>query len=188
MKLRETEHQPNRWKSFVLGITGGAAGVAAMGYYWRAVTSLTGADPRQATNTSGPHALDDIAVAGQHHQQGESSTAAVGRIADEAATGKEPKKETKETLSNVVHWGYGTLIGGVYGAARGAAAPAPDVLGGLTYGAGVWLFGSELAVPLLGLAPGPTTQPLSSHAYALGAHFVYGLTTAAVTQVLYRLL
>jgi hypothetical protein len=179
---------PNRWKGFVLGVVGGAVGVLAMGYYWQAVTALTGQDPRKEKNEDGPHALDDIAVAGQHHQEGESSTAAMARILDEAATGKEPKKETKMTLSTLIHWGYGMLVGGLYGAMRGGAADVPDVPGGLGYGTGLWLFGSELAVPMLGLAEGPTTQPLESHAYALGAHFVYGTVAAATTQILYRVL
>jgi hypothetical protein len=79
-------------------------------------------------------------------------------------------------------------VGGLYGALRGGSAGAPDVPGGLAYGTGLWLFGSELARPLLGLSAGPTSQPLSAHAHALGAHFAYGLATAATTQVLYQLL
>ncbi len=178
----------NHWKGLALGVVGGVAGVLAMQYYWQAVTALTGQDPRKATTDAGPHALDNLSLVGQQHEADESSTAAVGRLLNAAATGKEePKKETKATLSTLVHWGYSLTVAGLYGAVRGGTG-VPDAGGGLVYGTGLWLFGSELAVPLLGLADGPTTQPLASHAHGLGAHVVYGLATAATTQVLYRLL
>ncbi len=135
------------------------------------------------------HALDDISLVGEHHKEDESSTMAVGRILDKTLTGKEPRsKETKTTLSNEVHWAYGMTVGGIYGALRGGAAGIPDIPGGLAYGTGLWLFGSEVALPLLGLSPGPTTSSPASHAYGLGAHFAYGLATAATKQMLYRLL
>lgn len=178
----------NRWKGFVLGVVGAAAGVTAMKYYWQGVIAINGKDPRSEKNTSDMHALDDISIAGEHHQEGESSTEAVGRLAFQAIADKEPKKQTKETLSYSVHWGYGLLVGGLYGAIRGGSGKLIDVPGGLVYGTGLWFFGSELAIPLLGLSEGPTTQSLASHAYGLGAHFAYGLATAATTQLLYRVL
>jgi hypothetical protein len=178
----------NHWKGLVLGVVGGAAGLVAMRYYWRTITAMTGKDPRSQTSDSGSRALDDMSVVGRHHKEGESSTAAAGRLAFEAAVGKEPKRETKAALSSGVHWTYGLVVAGLYGALRGGSAGVPDAAGGLAYGTGLWLFGSELAVPLLGLSSGPTTRPFSSHAYGLGAHFAYGLTTAAATQSLYWLL
>ena len=181
---------PNRWKGFVLGVVGGAAGTLAMNYYWQGVQAVTGKDPRQeqSERASRPQPLDDISLVGQQHEEGESSTAAMGRILSEATTGKEPGKETKTTLSNLVHWAYGILVGGIYGALRGGSAGIPDAPGGLAYGTGLWLFGSELTVPLLGLSEGPTATTPGSHAYGLGAHFAYGLVAAATTQALYRLL
>ena len=177
----------NRWKGFVLGVVGGAVGTFAMGYYWQAVVALVGDDPRQAQAAGGPHALDDIALVGKHYARGESSTAALGRLIGQAMLGKQPGKQAQTLLSNGVHWTYGSLLGGLYGAWRGGTGLL-DVPGGLAYGTGIGLLGSELALPLLGLAAGPTTQPLESHAYGLGAHWVYGLATAATTQLLDALL
>ena len=68
---------PNRWKGFVLGVVGGAAGTLAMNYYWQGVQAATGKDPRQEQNDSGPQPLDDISLVGQQHEEGESSTAAM---------------------------------------------------------------------------------------------------------------
>jgi hypothetical protein len=56
---------------------------------------------------------------------------------------------------------------------------APQVTTGAGIPFGGRLLGQwqdETAVPLLGLAKGPTGYPLSTHAYALASHLVYGLT------------
>jgi uncharacterized membrane protein len=174
----------NRWKGFVVGAAGSAAGVLAMRAYWQVASILSGGDPRQQTGNPEPQALDDISVVGTHHEQGESSTAAMGRIAYELIAGKPPaSEETRTTLSYLVHWGYSMLMGGLYGALRGRAR-WPDAKGGLGLGLGVWGLGDELATPLLGLAKGPTAYPPALHAHAFGAHVAYGLASAAATQAL----
>lgn len=182
------QQHTSRWKGFVLGAVGGAAGVVAMGLYWRAVSTLTGGDPRSQGGNPEPQALDSVSVVGEHREEGESSTAAMGRIAYRAIAGEEPEsQETRTTLSYLVHWGYSMLTGGVYGAIRGQAR-VPDVKGGLALGLGVWLFGDELATPLLGLAKGPTAYPPALHAHAVGAHVAYGLGSSTATQMLHRLM
>ncbi len=174
-------------KNVLLGAVGGAAGTAAMSLYWTAAKQLTGQDPRALTSEGGPHTLDTMsATGGQHHKQSESSTAAMGRQAYEAATGEEPSKETKSDLSYTVHWSYGALMGGLYGALRGRR-DGLDAPGGLAFGTALWLLGDELAVPLLGLAQGPTAFPPAQHAHRLGAHWTYGLAAAATTQALLSL-
>ena len=184
----EHHDTPNRWQGLVLGIAGGALGTMAMGGYWKAAQALTGEDPRTLANEGGSRPFDDISLVGTHHSPEESSTAAMGRIAYEQLAGKPPEsEETKSTLSYVVHYGYGSLQGGLYGATRSGAAP-PDVPGGLAFGTGMWLFGDELGASLLGLADGPSKFPPKQHLHRLAAHLVYGLTVAATTRVLHRLL
>jgi hypothetical protein len=178
---------PNRWKGFVLGAVGGIAGVLAMRSYWKAVTVLVGDDPRKQSDKGPPHTLDSISLIGQHHEAGESTTAAVGRIAYQAIAGKPPEsQETRTLLSELVHWLLSLVMGGVYGAIR-RRADLPDVPGGLALGVGLWFFGDEVAMPLLGLANGPTAYPPTLHAYALGAHIPYGLATSATTQLLQQI-
>lgn len=179
--------RPDRWKGYVVGLIGGAVGTLAMGGYWRALQSVLGSDPRSATRAGGPHALSDISLIGIHHTDDESSTAAMGRIAYTALAGKPPAAgETTATLSYVVHYGYGTAQGGLFGAlssGQGDRALAE----GAAYGTGMWLVGDELGISLLGLADGPGTYPLSQHVARWGAHLVYGLTVAATTSLLRRL-
>ena len=87
----------------------------------------------------------------------------------------------KKIAGPAVHYILGTGVGGLYGA---AAEIAPKVTAGkgLPFGAAFWLVVDEGAVPLLGLSKGPTAYPLSTHAYALSSHFVYGLTTEVVRR------
>jgi putative membrane protein len=90
-------------------------------------------------------------------------------------------KREKQIAGPAVHYAFGTLTGGLYGA---VAELAPEVTagGGLPFGAAFWLVADETAVPLLGLSKAPTEYPLSTHAYALASHFVYGLSAELVRR------
>ena len=181
----ELQAKPNPWKGYVTGLVGGAAGTVAMGYYWQVVTSLAGKDPRSETNdTPGP--LDSISLIGKNHEDDESSTQAIGRIFYHTFAGKDPAKETKTALSYIVHYTYGIKQGAVYGALR-AGSGGIDLSGGLGFGTGLWLFGDEGAISLLGLADGPTKFPVEQHVARWGAHLVYGAVTALVARILYGL-
>ncbi|HEX5060400.1 MAG TPA: hypothetical protein VFV99_13625, partial [Kofleriaceae bacterium] len=68
----------------------------------------------------------------------------------------------KSALSWLVHIAYGSLVAAAYGALR-AGHPRNTFLDGIALGTGLWLFGDELAVPLLGLADKPTAYSPSSH-------------------------
>ncbi len=90
-------------------------------------------------------------------------------------------QEEKKTAGPIVHYVYGTLIGGVYGALC-ENMPITEIGFGTAYGAAVWLLGDEVMVPLLKLGKPPTQVPLSMHAYALASHLVYGSTLEAVRR------
>ena len=177
MKYRNA--QP--WKGAAAGLVGGAIGTLVIGAYWKGLNALLGKDLRKQRSEK-PGALDDISVAGKVRRAGESATAAVGRVAYETVTDREPEAETKEQLAQTVHWSYGIAQGALYGAVRGQAR-SPDPIGGALRGAALWGF-SELGLPALGLSRGPTSQPPSSHLAQLGAHLTYGLAASAVTQLL----
>jgi putative membrane protein len=70
------------------------------------------------------------------------------------------------------------------------AEVVPEVTAGagLPFGVAFWLVVDEGAVPLLGLSKGPMEYPLSTHAYALASHFVYGLTAELVRRSVRRAL
>lgn len=87
----------------------------------------------------------------------------------------------KKIGGTAVHYSLGTGVGGLYGAVA-EVAPQITAGAGLPFGAAFWLVVDEGAVPLLGLSKGPTNYPLSTHAYALTSHFVYGLTAELVRR------
>lgn len=87
----------------------------------------------------------------------------------------------KKIAGPAVHYSLGTGVGGLYGAAA-EIAPKVTAGSGLPFGGVLWLVVDEGAVPLLGLSKGPTAYPLSTHAYALSSHFVYGLTAEVVRR------
>ena len=95
---------------------------------------------------------------------------------------KELTKEEKKKVGSVVHYAFGGGMGVLYSM---AASVDPKVTRGFgtAFGTALFAVADEIAVPLLGLAKGPKEYPLSSHASALAAHLVYGLTTESVRRV-----
>lgn len=130
-------------------------------------------------------ALDDISAAGLQTRKDEPSTETAARLAYESVTDAEPSKQTRERMGQAVHWLYGIAVGALYGALR-SRFPSSPVVAGLGYGTALWLLGDEIAVPVLGLAEGPTAHRPAVHAQSFGAHLVYGLATAAATRALDR--
>jgi hypothetical protein len=183
------EVDTERIDGLLVGALGAVAGLLAMRLVFEAAGAL--ADRSGGSDGAGPvesvDALDDISVAGIESREDEPATATAGRLAYEAVTGREPSDTVKARLGQGIHWGYGILLGGLYGAARGEV-DGPDILGGLGYGTAAWALGDEVMVPLLGLAEGPTAHGWSDHATALGAHLAYGVVTSTATQALRRVM
>jgi hypothetical protein len=116
-----------------------------------------------------------------HEGQGEDATVKTARISSKVLH-HELSKEEKETAGPLVHYAYGTGIGALYGglAQKGRVTTSGF---GSAYGATVWAFGDEIAVPALGLGKKPADTPPSQHVQALAAHVVYGLTLEGVRRL-----
>ena len=191
MKKIDGEHVDG----LVRGALGSLAGLAAMGLYFKAAQALSNGSGKDSDGAGNGEqessedfierhdALDDISIVGHKSREDEPATATVGRIGYETVTGHEPDEERKQKLGQAVHWGYGVLVGGVYGALR-SDAETPDLAAGLGYGTALWVIGDEIMVPLLGLSEGPTAHSIPEHATALAAHLAYGAATATATQAL----
>lgn len=179
-------------KGFFLGILGGTAGLVLMRWYWEKAAPVIEKQNDVETEAGEKSELEaeyeDISLFGRQYREEETSTAALGRILYTRIAGREPKaKETKNLLSYLIHWIYGMAQGGVYGANRGKVGLL-DVNGGILFGTALWLFGDELAVPLLGLQQGPGVVTFRQHINRLGAHWAYGIGTALTTQLLRRII
>ena len=115
------DRKPNRWKGFVLGAITSQVALIAMTFYQVEVRASGGgrelsAEPERAGRRArgglrgreqrgknqdhrGEHGpLDSISIAGRHYKDGETSTAALGRIAYHLLTGKEPSAAETQSL------------------------------------------------------------------------------------------
>jgi len=122
-------------------------------------------------------------VSRKRKEQGEDENATVkaAERLSKSVFGRRLRREQKKTAGSAVHYTYGALVGGLYGALAERSKPVRK-LAGIPYGAALWLLGDELAVPLLRLSKAPTEYPASNHAMALASHFVYGATADLVRR------
>jgi hypothetical protein len=84
-----------------------------------------------------------------------------------------------------LHWGYGAALGAAYGlVARGRRASGLG--GGALFGAATWVVGSWLLMPLLGVKRPAWRKNVAENAVDLGAHLLFGVTTALAVDQLSR--
>ena len=113
----------------------------------------------------------------------EPATVKAAEAVSRKVFGHELKQDEKKIAGDAVHYATGGTSAAVYGV---AAEFVPEVTAGagIPFGTAVWLVIDEGAVPLLKLSKAPAAYPLSTHAYALASHFVYGVTTEVVRRTL----
>ncbi len=95
----------------------------------------------------------------------------------------ELEKSEKEIAGQTMHY----LMGGISGAILGASAEYTDLAklgGGLPFGTAVWAIADDIVVPALGLSNSPLQTSLSTHAYALSSHWVYGIVSEFVRRAI----
>lgn len=179
-------------KGIVAGVVGGLVASVVMNQFQQLLHRLIEGEERG-------HGAQSMQQGAPHHGAGEmlrergvdsSDDDATERTASAISVGvfdHELTKDEKETAGTAVHYAFGVTTGAIYGA---AAELLPDVTAGagVPFGAAVWLAADEGIVPLLGLSKSPTEYPLSTHAYALASHFVYGLTTEVVRRAVRKAL
>jgi len=107
------------------------------------------------------------------------------KAAEAVAGPLDPK--TKPKAGNAVHYLFGSALGLAYGT---AAEAEPWVAGGfgLPFGGAVALLADEALVPAAGLSGPPWESPLSTHAYSLASHLVFGAALEAGRRLLLRVI
>ena len=118
---------------------------------------------------------------GSDAQEQDDTTMKAASLISEGIFHHKLTKSEKKIAGTMVHYSLGTAVGGLYGAVA-ELAPEVTIGTGLPFGAAFWLIVDEGAVPLLGLSKGLTEYPISTHAYALASHFIYGLTAEVVRR------
>jgi len=126
----------------------------------------------------------------EQSQRGEEQEPATVKAAEAIAENifaHELAESEKEIAGEAVHYAVGAISGAVYGA-MSELMPSVTIGVGLPFGAAVWLVVDEGAVPALGLSKPAKEYPLSTHAYALASHLVYGVTTDVVRRAVRKVL
>lgn len=185
VRILPSTPRPDRWKGFVLGVIGSTAGLALMDAFFAGLERLGASEADDSDDAGGEADETEEATDASTSGAEEDATVTLGRVLYREIRGREPGPETAEVLGSLVHYGYGALMGGIYGAVR-ADRHHPDLEGGLAWGTVLWLLGDELVVPLLGLSEGPAERPIREHTRELAGHLVYGAGTAVATQALHR--
>jgi hypothetical protein len=108
--------------------------------------------------------------------------AQVGKRLVEGVFQVELAQHRARLVNNITHWGYGLLGGAQYGLIAGSL-PAPRVWYGVPFGASVWAAG-YVVLPAAGLYKQVWEYDRETLAKDLSAHLVYGLSTAAVFNLL----
>lgn len=111
----------------------------------------------------------------------EDATMKAANLASEEILHRELSREEKKKAAPYIHYGFGTLMGTLYGI-MAEEFPATTSGFGTAYATGVFLAGDEGAVSALGLGAKPNEVPLSTHAKALASHLVYGVSTESVRR------
>src|SRR5262245_28041362 len=115
------------------------------------------------------------------------TTVKAANLISEKITGHKVPRDYKPLAGEAVHYGVGTGSAAVYGILA-EVAPVITIGDGVAFGTGLWLVADELAVPAAGLSKSPKEIPVTTHAYALASHLVYGWITETVRRAVRRAL
>ena len=111
--------------------------------------------------------------AGEQAQEGEPATVKAANRVSRKTTGEPVPEPQKDTAGEAVHYGFGALLGGLYGAA-GSVAPRVRTGFGTIFGTAVWAVADEIAVPAADLSKPPQEVPPSQHFYSIVSHLLFG--------------
>ena len=174
-------------KGLVAGLAGGLIASWTMNQFQAVWTRIAegaekshGAQSMQPTEGSNENQENDTA-------EQDDATVETAKVISRNVFGHELQESEKEPAGAAVHYAFGTMTGGLYGALA-EISPQVTMGAGLPFGAAFWLIADEVTVPALGLSKGPTEYPVSTHAYALASHLVYGVTAELSRRALRQVL
>jgi putative membrane protein len=185
-------HNNNVWKGFAAGLMGGLIASWTMNRFQDVWNKLAeGLEDSPGKRVGGVSVPADVETSPttevskpdtQPTVQDDTTVKAASAVSEGLFHHRLTEGE-KKIAGPAVHYLLGTGVGGLYGASA-ELAPKVTAGAGLPFGAAFWLVVDEGAVPLLGLSKGPASYPLSTHAYALASHFVYGFTAETVRRAI----
>lgn len=157
------------------GLVAGAIGTGVMTAYQLAV-----AKAKEGASDDAPPAEPDAPA---DPWEGAPAPAQLARRVIEGVFQRDVGPERIGTLTNVTHWGYGVMWGGLYGLLAGSAPRTRPLPAGVAFGTGVWASSYAALVPM-GLYEPPWTYPPAELATDASYHVVYGVAVAAAWRLL----
>ena len=190
--MQHNNGDANVLKGLVAGLAAGLVASWTMNQFQAAWTRLAagfekshGAQSMQPSE--GPNPNETSGQSAEEKEQQDDATVETAKVISRNLLGHELQESEKKAAGAAVHYAFGAVTGGLYGA-MAEVTPQVTAAAGLPFGAVFWVVADEVAVPVLGLAKGPTEYPVSTHVYSLASHLVYGVTAElsrrAVRQVL----
>ena len=176
-------HHAESWKGLVAGAAGGLAASFVMNQFQSAWSKATKKISEARKN--GREQPREQPVEKQQEPEPDATMKAAEKLAKTLL--KRPLNiEQQKKAGPWIHYAFGAITGAVYGL---ASEYFPEVRrgAGIPFGAAVFAGADELAMPALGLSKPAREYPLSTHAYALASHLVYGATTDLVFRGVRRL-
>jgi putative membrane protein len=181
------KYDANIWKGLVAGLAGGLLASWTMNQFQAAWTRI-------AEGSEKPHGAQSMKPSdgssgdqSQDVNEQDDATVETAKVISKEVFRHELQESEKEPAGAAVHYTFGTVTGGLYGALA-EVSPQVTLGAGVPFGAAFWLIADEVTVPLLGLAKAPTEYPVSTHVYSFASHLVYGVTTEVSRRALRQVL
>jgi uncharacterized membrane protein YagU involved in acid resistance len=160
------------WKGALAGIVGGLVASWAMNRFQAGLSNAARAwsDEQQQPQS-------------EQHGDGDDATMKAAEAISDTVASRPLSKQERQKAGSVIHYAFGSSVGAAYGVLA-ELAPRTTIAWGSLFGAALWLSADEIAVPALGLSKSPREYPATTHASALAAHLVYGMTADAVRRAI----
>lgn len=165
------------WKGIVAGVAGGLAGAYTMGLFADLCRKAS-----EKVNDRKHHKELQRAAADAQEATAKAADRMLGPV-----LGRRLRYSERETAKPIVHYAFGSAVGGLYGVAA-EYAPIAKSLAGAPFGTAVFLGAHSMALPALRLTKKNRDYPLALHATEFGSHLVYGITAEGVRRLVRRIL
>jgi putative membrane protein len=182
-KIKE-QFSPNRdavpWKGLLAGLAAGFAATVAMTLFQLSWSGIQ--HKLQQTAAHKPENSQENQGSGE-----ESSTVKLANVVSQAVVHRPLTDDEKEPASYVVHFAFGTLMGGVYGISS-EYLPVARLGHGLFHGLALWAGADALTIPALGFSRPANERSPVELTYELLAHAVYGVSSENAREAVRGLL
>ncbi|MDG6078641.1 DUF1440 domain-containing protein [Erythrobacter litoralis] len=158
-------------KHALFGLVAGLAATAATAAFMQLASKPSGVD------LQGEDEEGDVPIGSP-----QAATRAVD-LGAETLTGHDVPDDAKEGATGAFQFAFGGLLGAAYGV---AARLLPEVTAGrgTLFGTGIYALFDEVLVPATGLSGDPEDSPPRTHAFAFGAHLLFGGVAETVRRLL----